>query len=228
MNEQLSILPEIEQKECEYPLHSAASGFRYGCRCQRCMAWKRGGGVLPPTCHIEGCTNLRLKHRRYCEEHPPEKKATTRVALEAICEIPGCDRRITWYESTLRNNREEIRDLYRRVCEPHRRPYMGVIKSHHLNAQQALGLLLVTRCSYCGEELVTLSNGRKDVVVDHDHSCCETSSCGRCVRGFVHPQCNMTIGFLETVERSEVGLERAMEYLVHYRERNRLATLQPV
>jgi Recombination endonuclease VII len=225
-NDQLTFLPQPDN--CEHPMLSATSAYRYGCRCRRCTAGKRNGGGLSPYCHVEDCSNLRLKSRRYCADHvPADRVRIKRMRLIATCEIPRCGRTIEWYESTLQANiREDVRDLYRRVCGRHRQPYMGVIKSHHLNSAQALELLLATHCTYCGEQLATLSSGRKDVVVDHDHDCCQHSSCGRCVRGFVHPRCNTEIGFLETVERGNLGLERALTYLKQYREGNNVTVLR--
>lgn len=61
-------------------------------------------------------------------------------------------------------------------------------------------------CSLCGEP-VSIRVG----VVDHDHACCPGSrSCGQCVRGYLHPNCNCALGFL----RDDPALaRRAAEYL---------------
>lgn len=45
--------------------------------------------------------------------------------------------------------------------------------------------------------------------IDHDHSCCADSrqTCGQCVRGIVHKQCNAILGHVEP------NLERIISYL---------------
>jgi hypothetical protein len=55
--------------------------------------------------------------------------------------------------------------------------------------------------------------------VDHDHACCPgKESCGKCIRGLLHFECNTLLGIAkDSMER----LEQAAQYL-------RNATLQPI
>ena len=63
-------------------------------------------------------------------------------------------------------------------------------------------------CPICGDQL------GKSFAVDHDHSCCPgEKSCGKCVRGFLHRNCNSGIGLL----RDDADIcERAASYLRKY------------
>lgn len=53
------------------------------------------------------------------------------------------------------------------------------------------------------------------LVVDHDHSCCPTGSCGKCVRGVVCSPCNTRLGKVENGHRSTsiTWLRQAEVYL---------------
>lgn len=46
--------------------------------------------------------------------------------------------------------------------------------------------------------------------VDHDHNCCETGSCGKCVRGVLCHQCNIILGHAK--DNPEL-LDKASSYL---------------
>lgn len=49
------------------------------------------------------------------------------------------------------------------------------------------------------------------VHIDHDHACCPGRySCGKCVRGVLHPSCNKAIGF---VQDDPKALRALAEYL---------------
>lgn len=68
--------------ECWYPQLKGTTGYRYGCRCARCVAGKAGEGrrVLSSVCATDGCANLRHKHRRHCLACRPLR----------ACRYPGC------------------------------------------------------------------------------------------------------------------------------------------
>jgi hypothetical protein len=51
----------------------------------------------------------------------------------------------------------------------------------------------------------------KATVIDHDHSCCNHRSCGKCVRGVLCSSCNTAIGMLK--EDPEV-IDRIKEYII--------------
>jgi hypothetical protein len=59
-------------------------------------------------------------------------------------------------------------------------------------------------CLICGRTASEADPRRKDLCVDHDHSCCPgAKSCGLCVRGLICSQCNSGLGHfrddLETI-----------------------------
>lgn len=59
-------------------------------------------------------------------------------------------------------------------------------------------------CAACGKPI------RNKPCIDHDHTCCDGPvSCGRCVRGILHPDCNRTLIGRFTTEQ----LLRAARYL---------------
>lgn len=64
-------------------------------------------------------------------------------------------------------------------------------------------------CAICEEPL----DGGK-IVIDHDHACCDgENTCGNCVRGIVHSQCNCGLGFFND---DLTKLRKAVKYLEKY------------
>jgi hypothetical protein len=60
-------------------------------------------------------------------------------------------------------------------------------------------------CALCGKPLdLTINNH-----VDHNHSCCKGErSCGKCVRGILHAQCNRILGQAnDDIQLLEQGIE---------------------
>lgn len=63
-------------------------------------------------------------------------------------------------------------------------------------------------CAICP---ATESNNGRELVIDHDHSCCpKGSSCGKCIRGLLCDACNTAIGMLK--DNSALA-RRAADYL---------------
>lgn len=68
------------------------------------------------------------------------------------------------------------------------------------------------RCDLCGQP-VSIKAG----VVDHDHDCCPgTRSCGKCVRGYVHSNCNVALGYFNN---DPDICQAAVDYLTRYAQR---------
>jgi len=76
-------------------------------------------------------------------------------------------------------------------------------------------------CALCGEPMLPRGKEANSVVVDHDHQCCPPrpgragSSCGKCVRGLLHRQCNLLLGLLE---KNQSKLDLAVKYLNRWKE----------
>jgi len=71
------------------------------------------------------------------------------------------------------------------------------------------------KCASCGGPMV--QGGRKpdSVCVDHDRRCCPGKrSCGQCVRGLIHQNCNLVLGYAK--DDPEV-LRSAVKYLEQWR-----------
>lgn len=66
-------------------------------------------------------------------------------------------------------------------------------------------------CPICNELLNLDDIGGKSISVDHNHDCCKGSkSCGKCICGLLHRECNAGIGKL----RDDAGLcDNAASYL---------------
>lgn len=68
-------------------------------------------------------------------------------------------------------------------------------------------------CGICGLPLGSV------FAIDHDHRCCpraKRKTCGRCVRGIVHPKCNNLLGQAD----DDVGLmQKAIEYINQWKNK---------
>lgn len=199
-----------DQASCDYPQLPSATAYRYGCRCARCRESKQSPSFTP-YCSEPGCTQLRLKYRKQCALHAtpkPVERSAKRNGEREICGGPH-----SWYESQLvASARPDLHEFRRRVCSRCRKPYDGVIRTHHLDSDWALRLVQVENCDLCGERLTIDKRGRRNVQVDHDHACCpRESSCGLCVRGLLCHRCNHTIASFEHL--LSAGLPAALDYL---------------
>jgi len=71
-------------------------------------------------------------------------------------------------------------------------------------------------CAICGTTVAGGRSPRNRFHVDHNHSCCPTPgrSCGKCLRGLLCFNCNLSLGHFETPEL----LEKALDYLRSFRD----------
>lgn len=89
--------------------------------------------------------------------------------------------------------------------------------SQYRVAFEALWLAQEGLCACCHEPMLREGKEPNSVCVDHDKSCCHgKKSCGKCVRGLVHRNCNLVLGYAK--DDIEV-LKCAVEYLTAWRDR---------
>jgi len=73
-------------------------------------------------------------------------------------------------------------------------------------------------CASCGKPMLSRGKDPESVCVDHDRSCCSgKKSCGRCVRGLIHRNCNLVLGYAKD---DLAVLEAAVEYLKRWRRQS--------
>ena len=71
-------------------------------------------------------------------------------------------------------------------------------------------------CPVCKKPLTVEAEGGDSIAVDHDHSCCnERKTCGICIRGILHRECNAGIGKLR--DNPDI-LRNAIEYLEKWKK----------
>lgn len=78
-------------------------------------------------------------------------------------------------------------------------------------------------CACCGLPMQLGGKDPNSVCVDHDRSCCpDLKSCGKCVRGLIHRNCNLVLGYAKDDLKV---LRAAVEYLERWQGRQEVAPL---
>ena len=99
-----------------------------------------------------------------------------------------------------------LKHVYQRLCK-HRVP-VGSIDERGTLRQ----LVADPSCPVCKEDVLEMRRNDRgewivDMVVDHNSGCCPgSSSCGKCVEGFVHGGCNIAAGQVKHDARIAYGL----------------------
>lgn len=132
--------------------------------------------------------------------------------MEAEC--VQCQKRFGYYESQVRNLRDDVREWYRVVCASCRQRVVGQVTGHHLSAEWAIRLTMADRCDLCQRALPIGKHMTPVAHVDHDHACCPgTRSCGLCVRGILCPTCNTRSGVVEALIREGVDVDSVVAWV---------------
>ncbi len=120
--------------------------------------------------------------RRYRENPEPIREASRRYASLNRDKVQERQREY-------RERNVEYLKAYKKTQVPHRRAAKYGLTVDGLKAllEAQAGL-----CPVCAKPVEL-----EDSAVDHGHDCCPgTKSCGSCVRGVLHKNCNRAIGFL--------------------------------
>lgn len=188
------------------------------CReCDRPASWADGGRGGLCSLHYKrvqvGMTDAR-KYRTRVGKRTPEEILTRDLAGRKYC--TGCDRWL--HEDKFRRDRRAVDNLACQCGSCH------VARSHGMHSSLEYESLLELQdgcCAICGEPP---RNGAR-LVIDHDRSHCPGArSCGECVRGLLHVECNAGLGLLGD---NPEGLQRALLYLMgaHYSDPSEIGIL---
>lgn len=117
--------------------------------------------------------------------------------------------------------RRKVRNLERmrnRPIEVQRQYDLArTLRNHHISLDRFNTLWESQQgsCPVCKRPLLLMVGRTGDGThIDHDHHCCPgTHSCGNCIRGLLHAQCNIAIGGLED---NPTRCRNAAEYLEAY------------
>lgn len=185
--------------------------------CEKCRKqpkyWKVSTGEYYAYCGRSGCSSkyfdcaacgtefVRTKRgTKYCSDECAE---TVRKARQAerdkttLCEL--CHEH---YGTTAKKNGGPF------ICTSCRLDLRSVasrLDSHNVSIEWWRLAKDGASCAICDADILTPiphsgkgSGWRAPLVVDHDHLCCPgQKSCGKCVRGFLCPNCNTAIGFMK-------------------------------
>lgn len=149
----------------------------------------------PEPCPAPECPNM-IRNNGYCQSHAAQFKRlgyVTHVLFRqghgerVACLIPECDKPIRSRVGSCKN-------------------HLKTLTVYRLSTLQ-YSMLMDSGCGICG----SLEN----LVIDHDHACCDRevtgrNTCGECIRGVLCQGCNMGLGLLGD---SYESLSRALRYL---------------
>lgn len=225
--------------------HGTYNGYKLGCRCSKCRAWKSEKSRLEKRrkrifvsgqCVNIGCNNWftttsLARSRMYCSskcndqdkhrrQYAPYRKGQ-RSNIDVLERREGCKRCFRcqeWLPEYAFNPSTHTSDRLSSRC---RRCHSDA--QHSLSADHRRRLLEEQdgKCATCEHIFDVHGGGRSGTyAVDHDHRCCPGShSCGQCIRGLLCTRCNRAIGLL----RDDVEVIQAVaDYVIAHQSAKQL------
>lgn len=216
MTEQQSLFPD-DPTPCKYPTVAPRSGYKYGCRCGRCSSgqaeWRRDEcvelGCHEPRAAVQGARRcaFHLEVRKLLNEERNRERRRVHENDKWI-DIPClvCAEPVRTYRS---------RQTFVPLCDRHNtyRKAIGRMRRHGAPAELIAHVMQAAErgaltCAACG-----LPVHVDRFHVDHDHEHCPGEvGCADCVRGVLHPACNLAVGHLERLRRTGVPIMPLLEY----------------
>ena len=165
-------------------------------RCSYCKQWLRLDEFCKARCRADGYDN---KCKDCVREYLKEWHAKN----------PNKSREYTYktgYGSEEKRERDKLNRLRYR-CKA-----FGITVEQYMdmyNKQQG-------RCAICGR--TEEEAGGRRLAIDHDHNCCpdQCKSCGKCVRALLCSDCNIFVGFYESVDK----MTKCAEYISRFKGSN--------
>lgn len=175
---------------------------------------KKHHRVYGRACKYPECTTIRLYRHQYCAEHATTIDYVMQSGPRGPTQLvrcPGCSTAFKFQ----RTMRTEGTLAWESFCPPCRD--MSLIRRANITNHHVPGVLVTRwlmqgrglRCDLCERILTPASKPS----IDHDHKCCRGGySCGRCIRGLICVACNITVGFMETMQ-SNGSVDRVLNYI---------------
>lgn len=149
-------------------------------------------------CAFDGCEMIRANYMLCYGHYGQIKKGRELKPIKrdwgtgthlGKCLVPHCERDALDYDAP--------------ICKPHRRS----VWKYGITLEELVELYARGECQVCGET--------KRLHIDHDHSCCpslanSSQACGKCVRGILCGNCNLSIG---NAKESPQTLRALADYL---------------
>ena len=194
----------------DWPYHGRSSGYRYGCRCDKCKDFHRREQAQTNHRAVHGdhrtckrCANDYDRRQdpdagtKYCGDCRRQNVAYPVAVPKSAARATTCP---LCGQSHKRNNRWHVCHECEQELPEH---IWRSLKTHHASLNWVKQAMTSPTCQICETDLRQMrrtANGKwkSSFCIDHSHNCCtKQTSCGNCIRGFLCHACNAGIGYLK-------------------------------